>query len=147
MKDQFYVDWKHRIAENRKLILYHQFKTKFYTETYLDVLKVRKFRSLFASFRIACHPLEIEKGRHYNIEKDLRTCRVCRDTVEDEYHFLLICPYYKDIREKYLPIKYILNPNLHKFNILMSNTNATIIRQLSLFLYYAFEKRTLLYTN
>ena len=69
MKYQFIVDWKHRISENRKLILYHQFKTKFYTKTYLDVLKIRKFISLFASFRIACHPLEIEKGRHYNILK------------------------------------------------------------------------------
>ena len=117
MKDQFYVDLEPRISENRKLILYHQFKTKLYTEIYLDVFKIRKFRSLFASFRIACHPLEIEKGSHYNIEKDLRICKAC--TVENEYHFLLIYPYYRDIREIYLPIKYILNPNLHKLKVML----------------------------
>ena len=74
---------------------------------------------------------------------------VCRDIIEDEYHFLLICPYYKDIRDQYLPAKYILNPNLHvhKFNILMSNTTEIVIRRLLLFLYYAFEKRKSLYTS
>ena len=70
---------------------------------------------------LSCHSLEIERGSHYNIESDKRNCRVCRDIIEDEYHFLLICPYYKDIRDQYLPAKYILNPNLHKFNILMSS--------------------------
>ena len=88
MKDQFYVEWKQSVSENRKLILYQSFKTKFSIESYLDILKIRKFRSLFASFKQSCHSLEIERGRHYNIERDERTCRVCRDIIEDEYHFL-----------------------------------------------------------
>ena len=133
MKDQFYLEQKQSVSENRKLILYQRFKTKFSIKSHLDILKIRKFSSSFASFRISCHSLEIERGRHYNIERDERTCRVCGDIIEDEYHFLLICPYYKDIRDPYLPTNYVLNPNLHKFNILMSNITEIVIRRLPLF--------------
>ena len=53
MKDQFLVEWKEGINSNRKLCNYVNFKTHFGHELYLDILKIRKFRSIFARFRVS----------------------------------------------------------------------------------------------
>lgn len=51
--------------------------------------------------RCGTFPLEIEKGRIRNIPVEQRTCKMCDlQTVEDETHFLIQCPKYRDQREK-----------------------------------------------
>ena len=43
----------------------------------------------------------IEKGRHLNIERSLWLCQFCNSNVnvrKDEYHPLLVCPFYSDLR-------------------------------------------------
>ena len=120
MQDQFLAEWKEGINSNRKLCDYVNFKVQFGYEMYLDILKVRQFRSIFARFRLSCHDLEANRGRYNNIERENRKCRYCRNKVEEEYHFLLTRLYYLDIRKQYIPEKFFLEPNLHKFNIYMS---------------------------
>jgi hypothetical protein len=44
----------------------------------------------------------IEEGRHRNIEnKPTPKCNM--KEIETEYPFLLVCPYYNDLRKTYLP--------------------------------------------
>ena len=59
LKDQFAQDWIVDVNDNRKLILYREFKHSFCYEQYLDVLKVRKFRHALAQIRSGHHELEI----------------------------------------------------------------------------------------
>ena len=33
---------------------------------------------------------------------------------KDEYHFILICPVYRNIRKKYINVKYIVRPSMFK---------------------------------
>ena len=105
------------------------------------MLKIRKFRSAYCRFRLSCHDLEINRGRFNDTDREKRKCKFCKEKVEDEYHFLLICPKYLDIRKQYIPEKFFLHPNLHKFNLLMSAKSESLIRQVSLYIYYAFEER------
>ena len=49
MKDHFLIEWKDGINGNRKLCDYANFKIQFGYETFLDILKVRKFRSSSSS--------------------------------------------------------------------------------------------------
>ena len=43
----------------------------------------------------------IEKGRHHGMLNEDRVCKQCDiGCVEDEFHFLLVCPKYKDLREQ-----------------------------------------------
>ena len=43
-------------------------------------------------------------GRHNNIARAERVCRVCNmQQTESEYHFMLVCPAYRDLRVKFLP--------------------------------------------
>ena len=84
-----------------------------------------------AKFRISDHSLTIEKGRHHGILNEDRICKQC-DTgcVEDEFHFLFVCPKYKDLREQYLPKYHTNNPNLRKFVDILHSNNGEMLRNL-----------------
>ena len=129
------------MTDSSKLKFYSGIKTYIGFENYLDILKVSKFRHVFASFRLSCHGLEIETGRHRGIDKVNRVCKFCINCVEDEYHFMLICKVYDDLRRKYMMPKYYLAPNLHKFYILMSSKNEIVIRSVAMYLFYATARR------
>ena len=140
MKDHFLIEWKDGINGNRKLYGYANFKIQFGYETFLNILKVRKFRSSYCKFRLSCHDLEINRSRFNNTERENRKCKFCKNKVEDEYHFLLICPLYSGLRKQYIPEKFFLQPNLHRFNISMSAKSETLIRQLFFFVYGSLSK-------
>ena len=74
-----------------KLRTYALLKTEPGIEPYLSKIKNLKHRKCFSKFRLSNHPLMIEKGRHRNIMKELRFCPFCKNKVEDEIHFLLLC--------------------------------------------------------
>ena len=74
LKGQFLQVWKSKIDESSKLSFYTQIKVHHCLESYLDILKINKFRNALASFRVSCHVLEIEKGRQRGIERENRKC-------------------------------------------------------------------------
>ena len=47
--------------------------------------------------------LDIEVGRHHGLPRYDRLCRLCKDEVENEIHFMLQRPVYETLRQKYLP--------------------------------------------
>jgi len=143
IKDCFLQDWNATIAENSKLNYYTMFKSNIDFERYLDILDIRKFRYSYVNFRLGCHELEIERGRYRNIPRQNRICTLCaQNSVEDEYHFLLCCEKYSDIRSLYIPNKYYNNPSVHKFNMLMSSKNENIIKATATYLVHAFRERS-----
>ena len=142
LKDQCIQNWYTDVNTNRKLILYKDFKMNFCHEYYLDVLKIRKFRHALAQIRTGHHPLEIESGRYIKTARERRLCKLCMLDTEYEYHFVLKCDRYTDLRNIYLPNKYYMNPNLHKFNMLFSSRSEDVLLSLAKFIYYALERRS-----
>ena len=71
----------------------------------------------------------IETGRHKNIPRDQRICPMCKlqfgqnSDIEDEYHFILICPTYRDLRKKFIKKYYWSNLSVYKFVQLLSANN------------------------
>ena len=49
---------------------------------------------------------------------------------------------YNDLRIMHLPEKFYKNPNVHKFNILMSTHSCDIIQSLAKYIYYALQRRS-----
>jgi len=80
----------------------------------------------------------IEEGRYIGLIPEHRTCHYCETCVEDECHFMLKCPLYTNIRQKYLPN---VNNNLplNVFYILMASDNVNIIRNIAIS--YALKER------
>lgn len=87
----------------------------------------------------------IEKGRHMGLDRSYRNCPFCIKrnayTLEDEYHFLMVCPEYEDIRYNFFPENMMENVSLNKFYSFISSKNALVIVSLAKYLYYAFKKR------
>ena len=109
LKGQYLHIWRARCIENKKLSLYTHYKTNLTTEPYVDVLDIAKFRKGFASFRCSVHNLSIETGRHYGIQREIPYCECY---IEDEFHFLLICPLYTVIRNVYIAKYYREYPTI-----------------------------------
>ena len=133
----FFVD----INSNIRLAKYKLFKNVFEFETYLDIL-YPKARNILCKFRCSSHCLKIEKGRYLNIERSRRICDLWNlNTLEDEYHFLLACPRFRDLRQKYFKRYYYTWPSIHKFIALMNSKSPSVIKNISKFLIEAFDRR------
>ena len=103
IRDQFIQHWCNHINNTPKLEYYSMFKTIFRFEKYLDYIINDNFRKSLTSFRISERNLEIEGGRYYNIPRNMRVCKLCNmQAVESEFHFLLTCPAYRQLRQQYV---------------------------------------------
>ena len=141
LKDQYIQNWRSNLETNHKLNYYKDFKQIFCQEIYITAIDISKFRKALAMFRSSSHTLMIERGRHFNISRDFRNCVYCECYIEDEFHFLMVCPLYENLRKEYLPVYYTQNRNRHNFINLMQTGNTQIIRNMAMFLYYAFKQR------
>jgi len=146
LKDVFKQSWSQSCNDTSKLITYTGFKIDFEWEKYLNVLLIRKFRNAYVRFRTSSHQLMIEHGRYINLERNERLCPLCKTTIENEYHFLLVCSFYEDLREMYIPSRFYDQPTINKFNNAMTSRDENIIRNIAMYIYYAFERRKMLLT-
>jgi len=102
--NDFKNSWLLSLSTSTVLCTYRLFKHDFNFPTYLDCVP-RKIRVVFTKLRLSSHQLSVETGRYASnrtphIE---RYCLICNSIdLEDEYHFLLICNMYTDIRRKYI---------------------------------------------
>ena len=83
-------------------------------------------RRYHTSLRNGSNNLEIEKGRWKMLHKDCRLCAYCdTNQVEDEFHFLLMCSKYHNIRDMfYASINHLSNG---KWNFLSRDHNEVFL--------------------
>ena len=127
-------------GENSKLETYSVLKTEIGLETYLTDIKNIKHRCAMAKLRLFNHPLLIETGRHSKIECQLRFCPFCPMIIEDEIHFLVQCPNYKDMRENLLT-KHLLMGRSRIFKTFHLILKQNDLKMTAKFIYDAFESR------
>jgi hypothetical protein len=124
------------------MILYKELKPVFERSVYIDIVENKKHRNIIAKLRLSSHKLFIETGRHQNIVRDQRKCVLCNlNDIEDEYHFVLTCPYYADVRKTLIPKYYRCRPNMFKFIELLNSSNKNVLRKLAMFCLKGFEMR------
>ena len=105
---------------------------------HLFILNKRILIKLSDLFAFRYHKCSVRKLKLYGGVEE-RKCIICNN-VEDEFHFILECTKYNEIRRKY--IKYFWQrPNIPKFIELMTSTNKMIIRNLASYVYEAFGVR------
>ena len=125
-----------------KLRMYRLFKLNFVEEAYLYLNIPRRLRRGIAKFRTSNHNLEIERGRHANLDYFERLCKYCLSLniqyVEDEYHVILECKLYSDWRRIYFGNVQI---NLFSFTQIMSNNDSEMVHKIALFISQAMKLR------
>ena len=111
MLETFIETWKIALSQSKKLVLYQSLKDNFGAEPYLHYVR-HQHRSSLTKLRLSSHPLAIETGRYAPHEGTFaRRCRLCAPDVEDirhlpffdpivedEFHMLVACPLYHDLR-------------------------------------------------
>ena len=140
--DQYHQSWYSSINNSHRLESCCRFKHNSILEPYLDNIYNRKYKTALTRFRLSSHNLEIEKGRYHGIPRIERKCKFCSlDFVENEYHFLLVCPNYNDIGRQFLKAFYCSRPTINKFDKLMSSVNKKEVLHLAKFIYFATKRR------
>ena len=136
LRDIFITEWKQRMGLSSSLDIYRDIKSSFELTPYLLLIKNRKFRNVITKLRLSLHQLNIETGRHRNIERLDRKCKICNlGDLEDEYHFTLVCRAYDDLRKQYLPKCYYDKPSVFKFISLLNSTKLKILNNFGIINY------------
>ena len=90
-------------------------------------------------YRMGVSSILIHRSRF--ITNAQSVCPLCNGHEEDEIHFLLHCPVYYDLRQKYLCVPKNISPNYTLFKMVMERNEPLMIHKLSLFIYYALKRR------
>jgi hypothetical protein len=140
--DIYMQEWYTSINNSNRLETLALIKHNFISEKYLTCISEKKYRIALARFRTSSHELLIETGRHMNLLRADRICRNCNlNLIENEYHFLLICPKYRDLRKEYLKRYYYTWPNIQKFTSLLTNNSTSSLINLAKYIYNALRIR------
>ena len=111
---------------------------------YLTQLQGEK-RKLLTKLRISNHNLAIEKGRHTIPKTPIseRYCTQCNtNSIEDEIHFLLVCPKYQSQRQELLKnINLPYDTQQNQLIFLLTKQNLSFNKQLSHYIYTLFKLR------
>ena len=155
LEEDFIVNWKKTISDNNnarghgnKLRFYNKFKIRFMLEPYLLLVKNQPALNSLIKFRTSCHNLQIEKGRHQNLDVSDRICHCDNHKVEDELHFAMECPSYNNLRQLFFESIFRLNTNFvdldneAKLIWLLSNEDQSICINFAKFIHKCFEVRS-----
>ena len=104
----------------------NEFKLQNYLRQPLDVRYLKEITKI----RICAHKINLEFGRHRNVERSERKCTFCNlNEIEDEYHFILQCPLYNEIRMKFIKAYYRKRPSVFKLTQLLNNKELSNLGQ------------------
>ena len=115
--------------------------------SYLDAVNISKFRISLSQLRMPSHRLCIETGRWHRLNQtpvSKRICHVC-STLEDHYHFVLVCSLYITLRKKIIPSYYWRRPSMFKIIDLLNSNNVCLLQKLGSLIFkksYAFTIRS-----
>ena len=97
-------NWNSRI-ENSPSSTFYKIIVSFDLQFYLKCDLPCHFRVAMSKLLLSSHNLPIETGRWHrphSIPREDRTCNIC-NKLEDEYHFIIQCSFYTDLRRIYIP--------------------------------------------
>ena len=129
-------------SSNKWLILKHGLKNDRQIQPYLNEGNATKYKIIISKFRLSAHSLNVETGRYESIARENRRCVKCNlADIEDEYHFILKCPFYTDVRNLHIKPYFTIRPNVYKLTQLLGSTNKQVLCNLGKYFLKASERR------
>ena len=131
-----------QIKDSSKGYLYQYVCNDFNLQSYLRKPINSNYIKELTKIRLAAHNLNIESGRYTNVDREERICTLCElNDIEDEFHFILKCPLYHELRNKYIKPYYQKKPSSMKLVQLLSTENTKDLANLGKFVSLAQKKR------
>ena len=128
------IDAKKGGGQN-KLRTYRLFKQEYGVEDYVRNISIGiRARKAFAQLRCGSAPINVELGRYKNgiyLPHEERICPICLDGVEDEFHVIMKCHFYEDVRDDLFDSASRVVPHFNdcdmdeKFVLLMTHVDLT----------------------
>lgn len=134
LQDMFRQEWEATVRGKDRYSVFRSFKFDFKQEKYIVDIDVYCFRVALSQLRFGVLPINNNLHR-YTENPDSKLCVFCKNCLEDEHHFLLVCPLYNDIRNRFLSIR----PRSAHFLLMLTNPDKT--RLLSKFVYHSIQRR------
>ena len=108
------------LAQSNKLDTFKAVNKVFnFEKKYISCISIEKHRVALSRFRYSAHKMMIKEGRYRNIERNNRLCQYCQmNVIEDEFHFLLVCPAYRHLEFRYclnIIVDGLLNKSFHNY--------------------------------
>ena len=131
LQDIHIQDCYSSIKNNSRCMLYKHLKPVYSMENYLKCNYHRDLRQYLTKLRLSNHKFLVEKARWTkpNIDYRERLCTLCdKNDIEDEYHILMKCNYFVNLKEKYISRKYYKRQNMYTFQKLMNTTKRELYR-------------------
>ena len=120
--------------------MFRDLKTVFELSAYIN--KLHNVKYFLVKLRLSSHKLNKEIGRHNTIDRQDIKCIICNlNDIEDEFHIVLICPDYINLRNAYIPKYYSHRPSVLKFIELVQTQNTSLLIKLSIYCIKAFTLR------
>lgn len=119
--------WYSEVENMSRLRTYRILKARFCCESFLQDNLFQTHKQILVKFRGGLLDFRVNTGRFESVPYDQRICPICKSEIENEYHFLLVCPYYDHLRQKFIPSYFFVYPSEIKFKMLM-NLNNTQLR-------------------
>jgi hypothetical protein len=125
LRDMNLQNWSDYISNSSKCSFYSKIKNCIFINDNIHIL----------SILCSTHKLAIEQGRHLNEPRENRLCQICNyNELEDEYHFVLVCPILSDARRIFLPLWCNNNPSERRLINLFQTDNINILKNLALYI-------------
>ena len=100
LRENYRNFWINELPLKSKLDMYRIVKSNYKTENYVTDNIDSHLRSFIAQIRCGILPLHIETGRYIGTDRNKRVCKICNcNIVEDEIHFIFVCPKYATSRK------------------------------------------------
>ena len=94
---------------------------------------------ILVRFRIGASDLKLHRLR-YSKDNLVLNCPLCSSRLDDEVHFVFMCPRLNDLRKKYIPAKYTLGANPYDaLNYLLNDVHAQL--NVARYIYYSLKYR------
>ena len=133
---------KSNLVAMDRLRTYNIIKQDFFVENYILYLKHYHHRKVLALFRCNALNIEVNQGRKANIPYSERLCSFCNlHAIGDEFHLLLVCPFFTDLRTKYIPCYYWRNPSYLLFSSLLNTDSTQLLSRIALFIISSMKRR------
>ena len=137
IKDNFIEHCFADIEASTRCRTYKDIKSIHDIEPYLQRDIHSSIRSAFTKLRLSSHRFMVERGRWMKpkVQYIDRKCTLCNDNdIQDEYHIVLKCAYYNEVRRKYIKPYYHRHPSMYKFQELMNKSNKRDAFRLMIFI-------------
>ena len=127
LRDTYITKWREGMELCSSLYLFREIKTVCERSAYLNQLHN-------VEYRLSSHKWNIEISRHHTIDRQDRKCIRCNlNDIEDEFHFVLVCPDYINLRNAYIPKYYSNRPSVLKFIELVQTNNTSMLIKNSIY--------------